>query len=107
MKNLKNIQVTINPISVSAGYEESAEFNTQEVVVDIIEMVSVIGERLKQNEELSSFLCQITEDQHLSEERIQYFFGEGNRFLLVSNMTIREQGIYFAFKTAIESIINP
>jgi hypothetical protein len=105
MNNLKNIRVTINPISVNAGYEESAEFKTQEVVVDINEMVSIIGERLKSNEELSSFLCQVSEDQHLSEERIQYFFGEDNRFLLVSNMTIREQGIYEEFKSIVSSNI--
>lgn len=107
MKTLKNIIITIDPESAKAGYQEENEFKVMEVNSDITDVESIVSARVQPNEELKEFLCQITEDQHLSEERILYrMVDESYRFLAVSNMTVAEQGKYNAFKVAVENEIN-
>jgi hypothetical protein len=107
MKTLKNIFVTIIPASIKAGFEEENEFKSMDVTVDITDVECIVSDRLQPDEELKELLIQVTEDQHLSEERILYrMVDESYRFLAVSNMTVREQGKYNAFKIAVETEIN-
>jgi Fe-S cluster assembly iron-binding protein IscA len=105
MKTLKNIQVKEEKIIV--GFEENAEFKTVESTVDVSEVTDIVNSRLKPDETLKEYLCQVTEDQHLSEERIRYVLdNDSYRFLAVSNMTFTEQEQYVSFKQSINEKIN-
>lgn len=107
MIELKNIVVKLNSISVIAGYKYNNEIYHKNIEIFVDNLINVVADRLKNGEVLIEFICQIAEDQHLSEERIQYFFGEEYRFLLISNLTIKEQYLYDVFKTTVASLITP
>lgn len=105
MKILKNIQVKEETLIV--GFEEETEFKTAEYKSDVTDLTNIVTVRLTPNETLKEYLCQVTEDQHLSEERIRYVMDDDSyRFLAISNMTFVEQQKYIAFKQAIQTILE-
>lgn len=107
MKTLKNIIVAIDSEIVKAGYQEDSEFKVIDLTTATEDIDIIVSDRLKADEVLKEYLVQVTEDQHLSEERILYrMTDESYRFLAVSNMTVAEQGKYNAFKVAVETDIN-
>jgi hypothetical protein len=107
MKILKNIKVIISPLAITVGFQDEQEFKTQESECNIADVLAIVESRLHSDEELKEFLCQITEDQHLSEERIRYTMQEDSyRFLAVSNMTVVEQELYVNYKNEVSTAIN-
>jgi hypothetical protein len=107
MKTLKNIKVIISPLAITAGFQDEQEFKTQQSECNIADVLEIVESRLHEGEELKEFLCQITEDQHLSEERILYrMIDDSYRFLAVSNMTVAEQELYTNYKNEVSTAIN-
>jgi hypothetical protein len=107
MKTLKNIKVIISPLAITAGFRDEQEFQTQESECNIADVLVIVESLLHEGEELKEFLCQITEDQHLSEERIRYTMQDDSyRFLAISNMTVSEQEKYISYKNDVSTAIN-
>lgn len=107
MKILKNIHVVFNPDIVTVGYEKNKEFKTIQSEIDIIYILNIVNARVRPDEELKEFLCQITQDQHMSIERIRYVLEDNSyRFIIIESMTIAEQSVYEQYKIDIQNELN-
>lgn len=113
MNTLKNAIVEINPMVIRVGYsKDTTDFESKEVVLEkenidkINDLINVVNGYLQPEKTLNSFLCQITADQHMSEERIRYVDNDDNYdFINICSISEDNQNIYNQVKKMLEGLI--
>ena len=119
MKTLNAFKLVVDTDdAITIYYTEDDEIKNSEYVLSnftseeqtkINDLIDIVNNRISGEESLIEFLAQITENFHLSKERIRYVFGTEDsdyRFLYIDNMTITEQTEYIEVKTVMDNKIN-
>lgn len=111
MKILKNIIYTLDPAKLIVGYSDDIEeFKTKELNLD--EEQGVIFDQLTEivedyGGELKYYLCQITPDQHMCEERIRYVkINETYEFIPIDSLKPEEKQIYDDVKVMLTGLLE-
>ena len=117
MKTLENIVYNVETgttINLYVGYLENSKFQSKQMELtnqtDIQKfgyLIDIVKTKISDGQELISFLAQITQDQHMSEERIRYIqTDESFGFFPISQMSSSQKTKYNNVKTIIQAKLD-